>query len=940
MSPFRLKLSSAFSPGGIPLLAFALIILFGSTVEIKGQTSEIQNFILSSIPVNNQNWEIYQDPVTKYLYFANSEGLVEYNGISSRIYEMPFKQGVRSVYVNSSGTVFTGSFEDFGFWKKDPEKGLVYSSLGQNVNILKNDEIWNIFEKDGALFFQSFTTIFKYDKSGTEAIAGPSILLFMFPAGDRFIVQGLGRGLFWFDGKDFSFISKSEMFASVKVLSIISIGKGVYWICTANNGIYIFDGRTFEFQDSEISEYLKHETCNASVAISDSIIVFGTILKGIVSCDHNGKINKSFTYNNGLKNNTVLSLYKDSENGLWIGLDDGINYINPFSPVTYYSNTSGTLGTIYSVIQKDSSLYLGTNHGLFVTGIRSNHGDYSFPGLKIIPNTQGQVWKLAEFDNQILCGHNEGTYLLDGGSFRRISEITGGWSMKRFNDFVIQGTYTGIVLFKKDQDGKWSFRNRINGYIEPSRYIEVDYMGFIWSVHPQKGIFRLELNEPMDSVINILHFNSIADTASKITVSQINNQVVFMTAGSIYSFNSENKTFLPVKSLEQGLGEFIGSTQIINYQKNSYWFILGNRIALFEISKSLEAKKIVEIYHKYAELPGREPQIIALDQSSLLMPTRQAFTIFNLSRLAQQKKTSSLSINRMIFSSKSARRTIIPVLTESVEIPSRENNLTVYLANPSMFDKEAQEYLYRIKELGDLWYRTTLDNFSFLNLSFGHYTLQLKTLTEPEIIETPFTISRPNYLSTTAIILYLILISALIVLGIRIFKITLNRHRRMIEYEVGKSKLENELDYKSYELMLTMRYLIRKTDILRELHEKLDAMKEFSSKFPVKYIREMERIIDNGLDSQTEEWQNVMKNLKLSQEGYFRKLKEKYPALTPNDLRLCSYLRMNFTTKEIANLVNISSRAVEIGRYRLRRKMNLSHDVNLTEFLIKEAESE
>jgi DNA-binding CsgD family transcriptional regulator len=179
----------------------------------------------------------------------------------------------------------------------------------------------------------------------------------------------------------------------------------------------------------------------------------------------------------------------------------------------------------------------------------------------------------------------------------------------------------------------------------------------------------------------------------------------------------------------------------------------------------------------------------------------------------------------------------------------------------------------------------------------------------------------------------------LVAIGIRIFRIELNRHRRLIEYEVGKSKLESELDYKSYELMLTMRYLIRKTDILRELHEKLDAMKEFSSKFPVKYIREMERIIDNGLDSQTEEWQNVMKNLKLSQEGFFRKLKEKYPSLTPNDLRLCSYLRMNFTTKEIANLINISSRAVEIGRYRLRRKMNLDHDVNLTEFLIKEAES-
>mgnify|MGYP001767970503 CR=1 FL=1 len=137
-----------------------------------------------------------------------------------------------------------------------------------------------------------------------------------------------------------------------------------------------------------------------------------------------------------------------------------------------------------------------------------------------------------------------------------------------------------------------------------------------------------------------------------------------------------------------------------------------------------------------------------------------------------------------------------------------------------------------------------------------------------------------------------------------------------------KNKLESELDYKSYELMLTMRYLIRKTDILQELQKQINSMKTDSSKYPVKYVREMERIINQGLDSQTEEWKNTMNNLKLSQEGFFRKLKAKYPSLTPNDLRLCSYLRMNFTTKEIANLINISSRAVEIGRYRIRRKIH------------------
>jgi hypothetical protein len=923
----------------VVLFLMVPLLLLTYPVRLQAQNNEILNYVSGEIPVNNQNWDISQDPVSGYIYFANSAGLVEYNGISSKTYQMPFRQGIRSVYINSSGKIFSGSFEDFGFWQKDDEKGLVYQSLTRNLTIPKNDEIWKIYETNGTVYFQSFTTIYKSDSDSVVPLTAPAAMLFMFRAGDKFIVQVLGQGLFWFDGKGFTLIPKSELFSWLKVHAVVPRGRGIYWICTANDGIFVYDGRSFDYLKSEISEYLKNQTCNGAVSINDSLTVFGTILRGVVFCDRAGMIRKSYNYANGLKNNTVLSLFKDNDNGLWTGLDDGASYLNLSSAVTQFSNTSGTLGTIYSLIRKDSSLYLGTNHGLFVARIRSNRGEYSFPGLHLIPNTQGQVWKLAEFDDQILCGHNEGTYLLDKGSFRRISDVTGGWTMKRYNDFIIQGTYTGITILGKDPEGKWKFRNIINGYREPTRYLDVDYLGYVWAVHPQKGIDRLELNEAMDSVINVIHFNSVGDTTGKITVSQINNQVVFMTSGYIYAFNYENKTFSTLKSLEPGLGEYIKSTQIINYQKNNYWFVLGNRIGLFEITKDLEAEKILDLYHNFTELPGREQQIISLENNSLLIPTRQAFTIFNLDRLKEVKSHYSLSIRSIMFSGEKKSISLIPDSINIPEIPNRTKNLTVYLANPSMFEKETQEYFYRIKELGDQWYRTSLDNFSFLNLKFGSYTLQIKTSGGTEIVETGFTIKRPRYLSTGAIFMYLLIVSGLIVLGIRIFRLTLDRHRIMIEYEVGKNRLESELDYKSYELMMTMRYLIRKTDILRELHDKLDALKEYSSKFPVKYIREMEKIIDNGLDSQTEEWQNVMRNLKLSQEGFFRKLKDKYPDLTPNDLRLCSYLRMNFTTKEIANLTNISSRAVEIGRYRLRKKMSLDHDVNLNEFLIKEAES-
>lgn len=907
--------------------------------QFGNRQDEISNFIPGQIPVRSQNWEICRDPVSGYVYFANSAGLIEYNGITARSYPVPYRQGVRSVYVNGDGVIFTGSYEDFGFWRKDRSGVLSYTSLATSVEVFQNDEIWNIFEIGRTLYFQSFTSVYVYDYNGVKRIQAPSSLLFLFRVGDKFIAQAIDEGLYWFDGTGYSFIVGSEIFAEHKIHALIDFGQHEMWICTANNGIFFFDGSSFAPVGSEVSEYLKEATCNAGLAVNDSLIVFGTIQRGLVLCDRVGRIIQTYDYSNGLNNNTVLSLYLDSGKGLWAGLDDGANYLETSSPVAYYENSGGDLGTIYTVIRDRDHLFLGTNHGLFATDIENSGGSYRFTNLRIIRGTQGQVWKLSQYDGQILCGHNDGTFLIDGLSAVRISDITGGWSVRPFGGYLVQGTYTGIVSFRKGSTGKWEFSSRVEGYAEPTRFVEIDYLGYVWALHPQKGVYRLELNEEADSVTSSLYFNQAGDSARIISMAVVNNQMVFIASDHIYTFDYEKKNLFPVTSLEPGLGEFVRATQVLPFEKNSYWFVLDNRIALFNITRDLQAEKVMEFVHEYADLPWREQQIMSLDPGMLLIPTRQAFSIYDLDRLVGRDESSALAVSRLVFSGGNRSTTVFPGPGDEKPVPSRENNLTVFIANPSGFDREVREYLYRITELGEKWYRTATDNFSLLNLKHGEYHLQVREVAGSGTAEARFTIKRPFALSGGALVLYFLAVAGLTFAGVVFFRSKLESHRRMIEYEVGKNRLESELDYKSYELMLTMRYLIRKTDTLRELRDKLETAKESSAKMPARFIREMEQIIDHGLDTQTEEWQNVMKNLKLSQEGFFSKLKKKYPALTTNDLRLCSYLRMNFTTKEIANLSNISTRAVEIARYRLRTKLSLSHDVNLTEFLIREAES-
>ncbi|MFM8449201.1 MAG: helix-turn-helix transcriptional regulator, partial [Haliscomenobacter sp.] len=68
---------------------------------------------------------------------------------------------------------------------------------------------------------------------------------------------------------------------------------------------------------------------------------------------------------------------------------------------------------------------------------------------------------------------------------------------------------------------------------------------------------------------------------------------------------------------------------------------------------------------------------------------------------------------------------------------------------------------------------------------------------------------------------------------------------------------------------------------------------------------------------------------------FLRRLKERFPQITPKDQKLCAYLRLNLSSKEIAPLLGISVRSVEVSRYRLRRKLDLESEDNLTEFLLQ-----
>lgn len=150
---------------------------------------------------------------------------------------------------------------------------------------------------------------------------------------------------------------------------------------------------------------------------------------------------------NALKNNAILSIGVDKEKDLWLGLDNGICHVEINSPVQVFSDSSGILGSVYSLSTIDNGYLFVTNHGIFTSKNKI---------LEVLPNSQGQVWDIYKRGNEFIIGHNDGTFLYDGRTARlqKVSPINGGWKFLKgeFENVYFQGNYAGIVVYEDIND--------------------------------------------------------------------------------------------------------------------------------------------------------------------------------------------------------------------------------------------------------------------------------------------------------------------------------------------------------------------------------------------------------------------------------------------------------------------------------------------------------
>ena len=923
-------------------------LIFFISFSVNSQLlSPIQSFSPDQYNAANQNWDITQSDEND-IFFANNDGLLKYNGSRWTTYLSTNGSIVRSIKAVKN-RVYAASYEDFGYWEKDISGNHIYVSLvNENELTVDNDEeFWNILYYDDWLIFQSLKRLIMYNDVSREIKTfEPSKNIFNSFIVEKRIYYTLSSGLYTIENGNEKLISNdTRLKNTTQYPHILNIFKKDNSILIVTDKLEFYEllpnGNLIDLYSLSTNPLFSGISVFKTIRLKDGGFAIGTVGRGLMLIDKNGNLMKIIDKSQGIINNTILSLYEDSKNNLWLGLDNGISLINSESAFKIYNDSDGILGTVYASKFYKGILYVGTNQGLF----------YKKPldtKFKLVPNTSGQVWSLTIINDTLFCGHNNGSFVIERGFASKIENTTGSWTFRKVSEsseLILEGGYSGInVLTKKDD--KWVVRNKIKGFDISSRLLEISKNGKIIVSHGYKGIYKLSLSPDFYNLKNVI-MDSTVTIGGNASLAKFGNEIYYNFSGGFYKYDELKDVFnrdiflsnLSDKELINGI--------IVNDNNNKLWLFSENYMHYVYKDLMSNENKIKSIIFPEKLRKTVFENISRIKNEEYIIGTNNGYILFDLEKYFLNSP--SIQLERVEVSNRNELP--FPVtINEGLQLDYRTNNINFYF-NSSNFQKfETIEYQHLLEGYMEQWSSFNEDsNITFSNLRFGDYNFKVRSkignTISDDIKSFEFSIERPWYGSNFMIANYALLLGVLFFIFnnyyvnfyrkkeekmIRINQSQLELkeiEKKQALMSIENEKLSQDIDGKNRELAISTMSMIKKNQFLSKIKSDLKEA-ESSSK-----ISSVIKVIDRHLNNQ-DDWKFFEEAFNNADKDFLKKVKNYHPSLTNNDLRLCAYLRLNLSSKDIAPLLNISLSSVEIKRYRLRKKMNLSRNEGLTDHLL------
>ena len=889
----------------ILLLSFSISSLAQTTYT---GTPNIRNFPKSEYNAGTQNWAISQDN-NGFIYVANNDGLLSYDGVRWDLIEISSTLPLRSICIDTKNSIYVGMFNDFGIIKREEPNKPVFQSFKHLLpdGYEEFDDVWRIHELDDGIVFQCFKYLFLYKNNKITVIEPRKSFLFSFKLGNRLFLQEPDLGVFELSEDKLIKLPFWDQHKEMDISTIMTLGENKILIGTAYNGIFIREDNEIREWDTPVNDFLLRNSLYSGTTLQDRYLVFGTILNGLVISDLDGNIVQSLTIEQGIQNRTVLSLFVDRNDGLWLGLDNGIDYIETNSPLSYIG--SRKLGTGYCCKIFKGNLYLGTNQGLFVRPYNISSLNQDF---ELVENTEGQVWSLDEFDGELICGHNQGTFRISGKYAEIISNEEGAWkyiTLKDKPEYLLGGHYQGLVLLKKE-GGQWKSFKKIKGFYESSRYLFQDEYGDIWIGHGGRGIFRLSLNKEFDAAENVEHYtikNGLPSNTGNLLFAY-NNSIYVSTDSGIYYYERISGSFKLSAQMNEMLGNSGKVKCVVTDKNGNEWYIADKESGVI-LQADYMPETIINIpFRKLNNKYVHEfENIYPYGDNSVFFGVEDGLVHYSMTFPKYYTKTFKSFITKVEFQQIDSVLYIEPKSSDTnYKFPYGMNSFRFHFAAPFFENETPLRFSYFLEGFSDNWSAWSYDNYKdFTLLREGNYRLKLRSKNiydiESDLVFLDFEITPPWQRTIIAYFVYIILFLSFLILLIKYvldqknqsqlrekqrYQEEMQRKEEKFQHEaliaekeiinLRNERLKDEIVYRNKELSNQTMGIIQKNKFLMRVNEDLNSIQDFIVNDKAK-----EKIY--GLKNRIKKEIDIKQQNKIFEsyfdkvhEEFFARLKEKY----------------------------------------------------------------
>lgn len=960
----------------IPALFSCIIILvtlpsygFSSNIapvvvpKLKGLPG-ITHYNRKDFHADPQFWTVCEDK-EGVMYFGNNDGCVIYDGERWHQVSLPNNSSIRSLTIDSAGIVYAGGFNEFGMIKKDPEGRYFYESLLDTLkfNDPQIENLWQVHYFKDRIIYRSFSKLIIIEGNKITTVPSKQSFIRSFIVNNQYFVQDVDHGIFMLDITKMRFIPyfMPAQYDGEEIVAILPTDNPNQILATARSGkIFQFE---LHSQSSRLWTKLFLDTAKDRVECAmqsnDSLYYFGTLSAGIVILDRKGQRYINENNYDRIQDKTVLSLFQNSRGNIWALLNNGLDCINITSPVT----TLFEHASVYDVLIDSARMYLATNQGVFL----ANDIYASRPDFSKIDGLEGQGWTLRNIEGDILVGHDKGLFIITDGTAQKIGDFSGIWKVvpvEGYPNTYFAAAYAGLYVIKRSPEGQWTSHGKIEGFEESSRDImETETPGIYWVCHGYKGVFRITLDEELKRATSLEHFTTQNGLPSpfNVNVYKWEQHTVFTTNYGVYEYDQSKNEFVPFERLNNILDPNINTRKLLQHEGKT-WVVQDDEVGYF-VTSAHNPRLETDYFLQFKGTFNRGMEcIIPLSHEQLLLGNKTGLYIFDLNYRKSRRKTPT-NITSVSYT-KEQNTVWLPLLPETTPLLSNNTALIRFeYTAPGMQNDAVIQYAYMLEGLDGRWSSWQYSPFiEFNHLRPGTYTFKVKSRSllgmEGQEQSYKFEVLPFWYHTWWAWAMYAILLSFLISFMTYLIKRKIRiessktreeeqNARRLLELELqqmrlkserekiyqDKALLEEDIIHKSKELANHTMLLVKKREVIAAIREDLKEMRATArNEESRRKIREMIAKISHHMTDEAH-LQVFEANFEKVHQDFFMQLRTLFPSLTQRELRLCAFVKMNLTNKEISPMLNISVRGVETARYRIRKKLNLEFEHNLVEYL-------